>query len=410
MRILLLSTSFPPFADSHLIRLKMLFQELKPPDFELTVVAPGNATVPIAPFPHGNATRTSAPPIIAALERVKARGWHRCAWLISNVGYRLAVPDAFGGWERIAADAADALPPFDVIVSSSGSATAHVAADALRRRRRVPWLAEYGDPWHLVDRIHRPWVAPYSAFTERRVLRNASRVVFTTEATRAAYERWLGKSLPPAVVLPYGFARADLQCGQAREGSGPVTFAHVGTAHRGSRNLLPFIDALADFQERTDRDAAGLAIVGGHSVAFDRRAAQRGVAHARFEQVVPYNAALEAMAGCDVLVVIGNKVGLQIPGKVFLVIGSPKPVLYIRQQPEAEDPAVAMFGHLPGVVVAPNDRRALFSAITTLVRDIDFYRKAARDRAGSEEVAHYEATAISRQFRCVLEQVVSGVA
>ena len=106
------------------------------------------------------------------------------------------VPDALAPWIPFAiAGARRAVrtaPAPAVLISTSVPYSAHLAARAVARSERIPWVAELRDPWSLMDDRVRPRSRARKAIDgalERRVVAAASAVVVTSELTREAMVR-----------------------------------------------------------------------------------------------------------------------------------------------------------------------------------------------------------------------------
>lgn len=410
-RALFLSTSLPPQADSQTIRSSYLLSARAADEWDWTFLTPGAGPSDgtDAEWPPAHATvRTPMPPLQRVRDTVRRFPLGRWfAWVIDNIIYRLGLPDAYAGWDRQAIAEARRLhsaKPYEVIVSASGSATAHMAAATLSRDFGIPWVADYGDPWHLVDRGHRPYVAWWSARREPAVITLASAVVFTTVETRNAYVEWLGDKMPTSLVLPYGYRRADVERTVTHAPSEEtLEFSHVGAAHTANRNLVPLIDAVASVATEEGFPPLGVAIVGNHSRAFETAAFAHGTGvRWTFRDRVPYSESLEWMARASVLVIVGNTEALQVPGKVFMCLGSARPVLYLAQRPLDDDPAVDLLSKHDGVVCVPNQVDAIAAAVRRIAQNYDSMLAAARGRADSPAIAEFEATKLGTSFHAVL--------
>ena len=401
------SASLPPQWDSQTIRSLYLLVCSAEFPVRFTFVSPeatGETDHPCSDLvPSGtNFAMTDPAPFTKRLESVKSLLGRRAAWIYSNVYYRTAVPDALAGWNRLAETKMEEVhksDPADIVLSASGSPTAHMAASSFARRYRLPWVADYGDPWSILDRKHRPLAARRSDVLESDTLANCSHVVFTTDATLDAYRQWLGDSLPPASVVPYGFRAAETSAIGASRESGRLTVSHIGVAFRGNRNLIPLIASLKsrDGQFR-------LEVVGNHSPIFENEA--KGLTGARFRDRVGYGEAASAMAGSDVLVVVGNRAPLQVPGKTYVSIGTQKVVLYIGQREKETDPTFGVLGQLSGVVTCRNTIDEIGAALDRIVRGWSELRNAAISRAELPEVQAVEATALSRRYLSTVMEVV----
>lgn len=78
----------------------------------------------------------------------------------------------------------------DAIWSTADPWSSHVLARSLARRHRLPWVADYRDPWTLCP-VRAPARPPImhrlDVSVESRVLRDASAVTFTAQSTTEAY-------------------------------------------------------------------------------------------------------------------------------------------------------------------------------------------------------------------------------
>ena len=91
----------------------------------------------------------------------------------------------------------------EAIVSTSPPPTAHLIAAAAARRLRVPWIADYRDPWSQRSAWRRAWpLARVEARLERHTLARAAHVVTVSEPMAANLRRLLGRAVS---IVPNGF-------------------------------------------------------------------------------------------------------------------------------------------------------------------------------------------------------------
>jgi hypothetical protein len=120
-----------------------------------------------------------------ALSGGKMEGLRRLvrAYLYMPDAHALWIPFAVAATER----AIQAAESPVVLLSTAVPFSAHIAALAVARRKRVPWVAEFRDPWAREEDESRPRPARRKAIEnrlERWVMRSASAVAVTSEATR----------------------------------------------------------------------------------------------------------------------------------------------------------------------------------------------------------------------------------
>jgi Glycosyltransferase Family 4 len=146
------------------------------------------------------------------------------------------VPDGQALWiplaRRAAQRALDQAPGPHVLLSSSVPYSSHLAALALAKRHRVPWVAEFRDPWSQVDDLIRPRSAArkrIDAALERRVVEAASVIVVTTDETRNAMAAAYPQLDPEAIrVVRNGFEPANL-VGSPPAPDEPLRLVHAGS-------------------------------------------------------------------------------------------------------------------------------------------------------------------------------------
>jgi hypothetical protein len=268
----------------------------------------------------------------------------------------------------------------------------------------VPWVADLGDPWSLVDPSSWTYVikARRNRILELQTIPYASGLVFTTEVTLEAYRRWLGDKLPKAIVLPpYGYNEDDFPreyLNTLQDGS-KISLSHIGTAHRGNRNLIPLIQALGSLERRNLlKHDYTLNIIGPHSKIFEKEARRVGLHSVNFSGRVSYKESVDWINRSHILVIVGNASPLQIPGKVYPYLGSGRPILYIGQLPREHDPTARLLGQFPGVLFAYNRVDSIQAAIRLLDSQYPELRHEALQRLEDPGLQKYNSSAVSDRF------------
>ncbi len=423
MQVLVVSTSVPPFSESSTLQLVDRVRCLPDFGFEVVVVKPsslpGVEKSLAARMPSKARYLETGPTLfdwsMARLSCLPAATIVR--WIFSNLMYRLAVPDVRVGWNRQVLTTcrvhAGELRP-DLILTSSGSYTAHMAGPALAGLFQAPWVADLGDPWSLLDK-RKPVLSTRAKLNQRLELRsipNASGVVFTTEETLAAYREWLGSALPRAVAIPtYGFDVRDFAgapsgvCMDAEN----IHLSHIGAAFHGNRSLVPTIRAISALSaERRVKRKYTLNVIGPHSVRFEKEAERIGFESVFFCGVVSYSESIAWMKRSGVLLIVGNRGSLQIPGKVYPCLGSGRPILYLGQTPRRTDAAASLLERFSGVIYATNEVDSICAAIREIDERYEELFEEARERLSSPNIAEYTSPAVSERFAQFAYDVASS--
>jgi hypothetical protein len=330
---------------------------------------------------------------------------HLLRW--RTIRSRLLVPDAFRPWARDAARAARALHPA-VLVTFGQPMSDHLAGLTLKRRTGVPWIAHLSDPWSDNPfRTDGPVSRALNRRLERRVVRQADRLVFTSAPTVDLVMAKYPAALRAKVrVLPHAFAPAGAPTAARRDGE-PVVVRHLG-AFYGRRSPAPLLTALAELRRR---DPTALA---------DVRVELWGPAETPVESVPEYAAlpaglvtvhgkatyadSLELMRTADLLVVIDAPAALSVflPSKLVDYVGARRPLLALTPPGAAAD-VVARAG---GWVVAP-DRPA--EAVDALDNALDGARANRRaDWGAPEVVAEHAPHKIARAMDALIAETAAA--
>ena len=284
----------------------------------------------------------------------------------------LWVPDAYVGWAPFARYGAGRLlarQPHDLIYTTSSPDSAHLIGRALRRRFGLPWVADFRDPWTRRmsydpptawhDRRHRRW--------ERAVLREATHITVTAEATRADYLARYPELAPEKIsVVTNGFDEEDFS-GQPA-GAAPAdcfTITHAGQLNP-ERRARPFLEALRLFlQRRPDaRARTRVRFIGAcyqHDIDDALALGVAGVV--AFEPPRPHREIIRELLGSHLLLLMeqdSDRGGLILPGKVFEYLRSRRPILGLLPHGAAWD---LIETHRAGCCRRTGDRESVADAL-----------------------------------------------
>src|SRR4051794_16502047 len=208
-RVLIVAYYFPPLGGIGSLRVSGFASHLPEYGWEPTVLAPRDGAYyrdPQISFPESQVIRTPSIELSRTGKRVlRAGGGDVVAADVG--GGRAAVrrvarnalyfPDPQVGWYGPAwATARQALRgrSFAAVLSSSFPITAHLVARRLHRWLKIPWIAEFRDPWSAaLARQGRP--AARAARLERALARESSRVVMTSPSWAELHSRSWGREV-----------------------------------------------------------------------------------------------------------------------------------------------------------------------------------------------------------------------
>ena len=279
--------------------------------------------------------RSDEVPVALIHEGGKHSMFERLAvWIRSN----MFIPDARRGWNRYARRAVSTIfheHKIDVVVTTGPPHSTHLLGDQISARYRVPWLADFRDPWTTV---YYNTMMPRTRITrwldqrwENRVLHNADLVVTVTPGMKREFEdraRWIE-------VVTNGYDEEDMPDVKGLEiRSEKFTVTYTG-------NMAPsqHVPALWDALARAVHELPGLAdhfrlnfvgSIDGSVLAYLNRTGL-----SKYLERVPYlehREALKKMVGSSLLLLLipqtpGNK--LIMTGKIFEYLASGTPVLAV---------------------------------------------------------------------------------
>ncbi len=196
-----------------------------------------------------------------------------------------AFPDAEKTWQKPALEAASKeirLKGFDAILSSSPYPTSHLVAAELKRRFRIPWIADFRDLWSENHNY------PYPAFRqaidrsyETKAMRDAD-AFLTVDAFCAGKIRDLHGH--DAEVIPNGFDMGNVLDGT--ELSSKFTITYTGTIYFGKQYPARLFEALEELISEGQLPAKDIEVrfFGSKFTEIQKEAQNRGLS----EVIVQY--------------------------------------------------------------------------------------------------------------------------
>lgn len=260
-----------------------------------------------------------------------------------------------------------------LMYSTGGPASAHLAAAIIARRHGIPWIAEFQDPL-----VHDDWLRSKQAlkiFTwlERFVCKRADAVIFLTDEARKRADKRTGLGRRGWCVYPGSDPAAMPQV--AYEKGEFCRFAHFGSLG-GSRNLKAFLEALA--QLLVERPSLGNVVKLDVFGTCDRLSLRliegfpaQGVV--RYHGRIARSDSLVAMKRCDVLLLIQNTEEFSaetIPSKTYEYFFTGRPILaLVHKNPELFQ-MMSQLGHTAVKADSPDDiKRAIMALADRWIAD-----------------------------------------
>jgi glycosyltransferase involved in cell wall biosynthesis len=259
----------------------------------------------------------------------------------------LALPDRWVSWILSAVPSGKRAireHHIDVLYSTFPIMSAAVIGLLLRRWTNLPWVLDLRDPMSDVDYPRDPLIRWVWRSIERRCMRQASRVIVTTEATRKKYlDRYPGLLTPEkCILISNGYDEEDFRDLRIRpvapiQERRPIRLVHSGLLYPVERDPQPLFRALSHMKRRGLVSAATLRIVfraPGTEDLYRRLLRENHIDDlVVLEPHAPYLEALKECAESDGLLLFqAADFDLQIPAKAYEYLRLGKPIFALTTQ------------------------------------------------------------------------------
>lgn len=251
----------------------------------------------------------------------------------------LQAPDPHWGWYRPAVRAAKKLlarESVSAILSSGPPWTSHLVAKRLSRRYRLPWLADFRDPWgQNPGQADLPrWRQALNRWLEARCIRQANLVLCNTDRMRDSFVRqYVGCPPEKFVVLTNGFDDPVISHRDNRPKKDRRLLLHLGSLYVG-RRIDTFCEAVSDLirEGKLQPGSFYVLFLGDQDPSLIAAAEQRTPELVRngtivFRKRVGWHEAQEKLWEADVLLLFQGSLTMEVPAKIFEYLSTGKPIL-----------------------------------------------------------------------------------
>jgi glycosyltransferase involved in cell wall biosynthesis len=278
------------------------------------------------------------------------------------------LPDSYRAWAGPAIRAGRtrvARGDIDVVLSTSPPETAHLVGEAVAASGRLPWVADFRDPWVALHyrKPPTPFHAARQREMERRVLTRDDRVLSSTRThEREILRAYGGKVARRLVFLPNGIETED-EVPAAAPAAARRRIVSTGTLVDVPA-LFAFLEALARRLAREPglADRIELVLAGPHDAALGQLVAAQGLARVvSFPGILPHAEARALQRAADTLLFVRNEgpgYAAMVPGKLYEYLDARRPLVAMVAPGEAADLA----REAGAVVVAPDQGDAAVAA------------------------------------------------
>jgi glycosyltransferase involved in cell wall biosynthesis len=343
----------------------------------------------------------------------QSRRSSRAFGALRRLGELFLVPDTYVGWVPFAVKEAARLiaaERFAAIYSTSPPDSSHLAALWIARRRSIPWIADFRDPW--INLFLREPPTPLHRLLHERMERATARadlLLVTTEAQEEALRRRHPQSR--VVRIPNGYDDEDfVRDAAVRPPAEPFTITHCGMLTLG-RSVQPFLEGLALLARRAPEKAGVIrvAFIGARESANEESARRLGLGDTvRFEDNLPHREVIRRERESHILLLIKHDDeryrGL-VPGKLYEYVGARRPILAIAPDGEARRLVVELRRGEVAAIGKPDD------VAGKLERFYDRWRDGTLESAYSlGEVPEFSRRAQAERLAALIAELCAGAA
>jgi glycosyltransferase involved in cell wall biosynthesis len=222
---------------------------------------------------------------------------------------------------------------YDILISSALPFVGHLVGYFLKRKMRIPWVVDYGDPLSFnpttssLKRLVGRWF-------ERRILRCADGLIAAAEGMRGdflAHFPFL-KGISTRAI-PSGIP-GEIDHVQAADFGGRFVITYAGSFYKGTREPYSFFRALqALIRDGEVRSRLSVLIAGSVEPAYLEAARKLNIQDSvQFLGRIPFQEVMSILKGSSVILYIGSLWSHRhFQYKIFEYAASGRPIIAIRQ-------------------------------------------------------------------------------
>ncbi|MEI6435290.1 MAG: glycosyl transferase family 1 [Bacteroidota bacterium] len=325
-------------------------------------------------------------------------------WIRGN----LFIPDARKFWIKPSVRYLKkylAQHPVDVIVSTGPPHSAHLIAMQVARSLKLPWLADFRDPWTNIDFYKDLRLTKFADHKhhqlELKVLQQASAVSVISASMSDDFKRIHNRSFE---VITNGYDLDDLSPGVSSIRDRKFSIAHIGTLVN-TRNPLSLWKSLKWMVENNPNFSEDIEIklVGKVDILVTKSIEEFGLT--RFVKKIPYlphDQVVICQQESQVLLLIINNTPnakMILTGKFFEYLAAGRPILCVG--PDDGDAAAILSETRSGLLAGFDDVETMKNHLLSFYRDY----KSGNLIAKNENIGKYSRKELTRALAEVLNKI-----
>jgi len=295
----------------------------------------------------------------------------------------MTLPDRYWPWYfdavRQASKIVEQKKP-DLIWSTYPVLTAHLIAFKLKKKYHIPWVADFRDPLQCRYDQSAQRYAWFKKWLEKKVVKHASKVVFTSDRSAQLYRELYPQESPNKFVtiengfyLPEKLIKAEgNQVVDTAFNSKKFQLLYSGSLYANGRSPEPLFKALSQLKKQNiiAADNFILTFRPGKSTAFTALLTALDINDlVEFLPAISFEDSVREMQKASATVLIQDEIfHRQIPGKLYDYICVKKPILALTP---ANSATADVINKISFGINANNDEE-IIAAVSCLIKtDID---------------------------------------
>lgn len=322
----------------------------------------------------------------------------------------IQIPDKYIGWYPFALfKGLDIINKhnIDAIFSTSLPLTCHLIALKLHQKTGIPWLADFRDPWTSNNDMNYPdQIRNLERKWEYLVIHHANKITTVTEPITDYFRKQYHFEPPEKfLTITHGYDPDDFpkESNNYKDNTNEFTIFYTGSLY-GDRRLEVFFQAIQELVNESSeiKDSLKIKFIGNviqADLLLKRFCLSNNISTFG---MLPHSDIFKLLSSSDALLLIlgSSETYIQAStGKLFEYIASKRPILALVPEGVA---ANIIRETNAGIVINPDDKRAIKKAIMTLYRNSILGKKIITNKQIIDE---YDVIRKVQKFASLLDDI-----
>lgn len=273
---------------------------------------------------------------------------------IKKVAARVIIPDGTIDWfievKNYFKSNRQFFEGIDIILSISSPYSAHIVSSYLSKKKSIPFILSYGDPWIYEPKRKKGFLRYRIEYAlEKNLIDKSAGLLLITEWNKDKYSCLYGISKEKIQTYHIGYDQSDCLDIKATPHD-KFRIVYGGSLDPVHRNPEPFLAAVKDICNidvnifNSDNDAIA-SLISKYGVG-DKVNLHPIIKSIDFFRLLYSN---------DALILFGNRTPFQVPGKVFTYIATGKTIIYIKNNDFPDDGTETVLKKYGNCIIIQND-------------------------------------------------------